>query len=116
MLQSYCGMTTAQMQAVRHAALNFFLDIRFGQFVVEDFFLQGILSPADLLTWRLLLPSGCAFRCSCRRAGSATTDLSGSPPTTGSTKASATGLAMNTYQFEKFREMLQAQMVELQKR
>ena len=34
-------MTTAQMQAVRHAALNFFLDIRFGQLGLEDFSLQG---------------------------------------------------------------------------
>ena len=29
LIQSYCGMTTAQMQAVRHAALNFLLDLRF---------------------------------------------------------------------------------------
>ena len=29
LVQSYCGMTTAQLQAIRHAALNFFLDLRF---------------------------------------------------------------------------------------
>ena len=29
LIQSYCGMTTAQMQAIRHAALNFLLDLRF---------------------------------------------------------------------------------------
>lgn len=28
LIQSYCGLTTSQLQAIRHAALNFLLDVK----------------------------------------------------------------------------------------
>jgi hypothetical protein len=30
LIQSYCGLTTTQMQGIRHAGLNFLLDVRDG--------------------------------------------------------------------------------------